>query len=81
MTISTMNELFAHGLQDVYYAENQILKELQEVMTQIAEPALGDLLEHHVGENPRANRTPRANIQKTGTDATGRNLPGRARLD
>jgi len=50
VTISTMNELFVHGLQDVYYAENQILKELQEVMTQIAEPALGDLLEHHVGE-------------------------------
>ena len=50
MTISTMNELFVHGLQDVYYAENQILKELQEVMTQIAEPALGDLIEHHVGD-------------------------------
>src|SRR6478736_8875377 len=45
-----MNELFVHGLQDVYYAENQILKGHQEVMTQIAEPALGDLLEHHVGE-------------------------------
>jgi ferritin-like metal-binding protein YciE len=80
VTISTMNELFVHGLQDVYYAENQLLKELQEVMTQIAEPALGDLLEHHVGET-REQIARLANIQKTGTDATRRNLPGRARLD
>lgn len=50
MTISTMSELFVHGLQDVYYVENQVLKALQEVMPQIAEPALVDLLEHHVDE-------------------------------
>ena len=50
MTISTMSELFIHGLQDVYYAENQVLKAVQEVMPQIAEPALVDLLEHHVDE-------------------------------
>jgi len=26
MAIRTMDELFIHGLQDVYYAENQSLK-------------------------------------------------------
>src|SRR5258705_2874910 len=50
MTISTMSELFVHGLQDVYYAENQIAKAAQEIMTQVTEPAMFDLLEHHVEE-------------------------------
>ena len=50
MTISTMNDLFIHGLQDVYYAESQTAKALQEMMTQVTEPALFDLLEHHVEE-------------------------------
>ena len=50
MTISTMNDLFIHGLQDVYYAESQTAKALQEMMAQVTEPALFDLLEHHVEE-------------------------------
>jgi len=50
VTISTMNDLFIHGLQDVYYAESQTAKALQEMMTQVTEPALFDLLEHHVEE-------------------------------
>ena len=34
MTIESMNELFLHGLQDIYYAENQIVKTLTEMMNQ-----------------------------------------------
>ena len=45
-----MNDLFIHGLQDVYYAESQTAKALQEMMAQATEPVLFDLLEHHVEE-------------------------------
>jgi len=66
MTISTMSELFVHGLQDVYYAENQIAKALQEIMTQVTEPALFDLLEHHVEETREQIARLETDIQKTG---------------
>jgi ferritin-like metal-binding protein YciE len=50
MTIHSMNELFLHGLQDIYYAENQITKVLQEMMNQRIDAALFDNLEHHLEE-------------------------------
>jgi ferritin-like metal-binding protein YciE len=50
MTIQSMNDLFLHGLQDVYYAENQIAKTLSEMMDQPIEAALFDNLEHHLEE-------------------------------
>jgi len=48
MTIQSMNELFHHGLQDIYYAENQIAKSLSEMMDQAADAALVDNFEHHL---------------------------------
>jgi len=48
MTIQSMNDLFLHGLQDVYYAENQIAKTLSEMMDRATDPALVDNLEHHL---------------------------------
>ena len=30
--IKTMNDLFVHALRDIYYAENQILKALPEMI-------------------------------------------------
>jgi len=50
MTIQSMNELFLHGLQDIYYAENQITKTLKEMMSQRIDAALFDNLEHHLEE-------------------------------
>jgi ferritin-like metal-binding protein YciE len=48
MAINTMDDLFIHGLQDIYYAENQIAKTLSEMMEASTEPALFDNLEHHL---------------------------------
>ena len=48
MTIQSMNELFHHGLQDIYYAENQIAKSLSEMMDQATDAALVDNFEHHL---------------------------------
>ena len=50
MTIQSMNDLFLHGLQDIYYAENQIAKVLSEMMEQPIDAALFDNLEHHLEE-------------------------------
>ena len=50
MAINTMDDLFVHALQDVYYAENQIAKTLPEMMEKATEPALFDHLEHHLEE-------------------------------
>src|SRR5215208_4356730 len=50
MAIQSMNELFLHGLQDIYYAENQITKTLKEMMNQRIDAALFDNLEHHLEE-------------------------------
>ena len=50
MTIQSMNELFLHGLQDIYYAESQIAKTLTEMMNQQIDSALFDNLEHHLEE-------------------------------
>jgi ferritin-like metal-binding protein YciE len=50
MAIRTMDDLFIHELQDIYYAENQIAKTLPEMMEKITESALFDHLEHHLDE-------------------------------
>jgi ferritin-like metal-binding protein YciE len=48
MTLQSMNDLFLRGLQDIYFAENQIAKTLSEMMDQAKDPALLDNFEHHV---------------------------------
>src|SRR5215213_7714803 len=48
MTIQSMNELFHHALQDIYYAENQIAKTLSDMMDQATDAALVDNFEHHL---------------------------------
>jgi ferritin-like metal-binding protein YciE len=48
MTIQSMNELFHHELQGIYYAENQIAKSLSEMMDQATDAALVDNFEHHL---------------------------------
>jgi len=45
-----MNELFLHGLQDIYYAESQVAKALSEMMNERIDSALFDNLEHHAEE-------------------------------
>ena len=38
--IKTMNDLFMHGLQDLYYAENQIAKSLPDMNEKATNPQL-----------------------------------------
>lgn len=48
--IKTMDDLFVHTLQDIYYAEQQIHKSLPKMIEKATEPALKQGLEAHRGE-------------------------------
>ena len=48
--IATMDDLFVHTLRDIYYAENQIVKALPEMIEQAANPTLKQGFETHLGE-------------------------------
>jgi ferritin-like metal-binding protein YciE len=48
--INTLEELFAHGLKDIYYAENQILKTLPELIESATNHQLKKGLKDHLKE-------------------------------
>jgi ferritin-like metal-binding protein YciE len=48
--IETMDDLFVHTLRDIYYAENQILKALPDMIDKASNPSLKQGLETHLGE-------------------------------
>ena len=50
MAIGTMDDLFVHGLQDIYYAENQIAKTLPQMMEKASEPMLLEGFRAHLEE-------------------------------
>ena len=48
--INSLNDLFVHQLQDLYYAENQILKALPKMIAKATSPALKSSFETHLRE-------------------------------
>ncbi len=48
--IKTMDDLFLHTLQDVYYAENQIVKSLPDMIEKASNARLVDALKSHLAE-------------------------------
>ncbi len=48
--IKTLNDLFVHMLQDIYYAENQITKNLPTMIEKASEPSLKQALQAHLEE-------------------------------
>lgn len=48
--IATMDDLFVHTLQDIYYAEKQILKALPGMIEKANDQNLKQGLQHHFGE-------------------------------
>lgn len=48
--IKTMDDLFVHTLQDIYYAENRILKALPDMVKQASDPQLKDAFRSHLEE-------------------------------
>ncbi len=48
--IKTLEDLFDHGLKDIYYAENQILKALPKLIEAATNPQLKKGLKDHLAE-------------------------------
>jgi len=48
--IKTFDDLFVHQLQDVYYAEQQILAALPKMISKATAPELKQAFEHHLKE-------------------------------
>jgi ferritin-like metal-binding protein YciE len=48
--IKTMDDLFVHTLRDIYYAENQILKALPEMIQKARDPQLRQGFQTHLNE-------------------------------
>lgn len=48
--IKSMDDLFLHTLQDMYYAENKIVKSLPDMIEKAADPQLKAGLQSHLGE-------------------------------
>jgi len=51
--IKTMDDLFMHGLKDLYYAENQIAKSLPDMIEKATNPELRAGFEKHLSETER----------------------------
>jgi ferritin-like metal-binding protein YciE len=49
--IKTMDDLFVHTLRDMYYAENQIVKALPEMIEQATDPQLRQGFQTHLAES------------------------------
>ncbi len=48
--IKTMDDLFVHTLQDMYYVENQITKALPQMISKATDPQLRQAFETHLAE-------------------------------
>ena len=48
--IKTLDDLFVHTLQDIYYAENQITKNLPTMVEKASNPELKAAFKHHLTE-------------------------------
>ena len=48
--IHTLDDLFVHTLQDIYYAENQIVKNLPTMIEKASNPELKQAFESHLAE-------------------------------
>jgi ferritin-like metal-binding protein YciE len=48
--IKTLDDLFSHGLKDIYYAEHQILRALPKLIESASNPQLKKGLKDHLGE-------------------------------
>src|SRR3712207_2484143 len=49
-SIKTMDDLFVHTLQDIYYAENQIVKALPKMIEKASAPELKQAFQTHLTE-------------------------------
>jgi ferritin-like metal-binding protein YciE len=69
--IATMDDLFVHTLQDIYYAENQILKALPKMIDKASSPQLKQAFQSHLNETEEHVRRLERVFQMRGEKAQG----------
>src|ERR1700720_3497861 len=73
--IQNMDDLLLHGLQDIYYAENQIVKSLPKLIDKATNRDLTKGLQNHLG-NQEPDRSSRSGVQEARPSAEGSEVPG-----
>jgi ferritin-like metal-binding protein YciE len=73
--IATLDDLFVHTLQDIYYAENQITKALPKMIAKATDPGLKQGFETHLRETEGQIRRLEQVFQMHGQEPKGVTCP------
>jgi ferritin-like metal-binding protein YciE len=73
--IKSLDDLFVHQLQDIYYAEKQILASLPKMIAKATAPELKQGLEHHLKETEEHVRRVEQVFEMHGAKAKSVNCP------
>jgi ferritin-like metal-binding protein YciE len=73
--IKNMNDLFVHTLRDIYYAENQIVKALPEMVEKASDPQLKQGFQTHLRESETHVKRLEQVFQKLGLKVQGVDCP------
>jgi ferritin-like metal-binding protein YciE len=73
--IKTMDDLFVHTLRDMYYAENQIVKALPDMIDKASDQRLKQGFEHHLGQTKNQVKRLEQVFQMHGSDINGVDCP------
>src|SRR3569833_2250289 len=73
--IKNLNDLFVHTLKDIYYAENQIVKALPEMISKAGAATLKQGLEKHLGETRNHVKRLEQVFQMHGVEIQGVDCP------
>ena len=73
--IKTLDDLFVHTLQDIYYAEQQITKALPQMMEQVTDPQLKQAFQTHLGETEQQIKMVEQVFRMHGHDPKGVTCP------
>jgi ferritin-like metal-binding protein YciE len=73
--IQTMDDLLLHGLQDIYYAENQIVKSLPKLIEKATNRELGKGLRDHLDETKNQLARLEQVFKKLGKEPRGVKCP------
>jgi ferritin-like metal-binding protein YciE len=73
--LKTMDDLFVHTLQDIYYAENQIVKSLPETIEKATDPQLKQSFQSHLRETENQVRRLEQLFRLQGIEPKGVDCP------
>ena len=73
--IKSLDDLFIHTLQDIYYAEQQITKALPQMMEQVTDPQLKQAFQTHLSETEQQIKMVEQVFRMHGQDPKGVTCP------